>query len=119
MHRARQGCRLVVPRGPHLRDGRRLSAFFRRQPDRDVPEDRRWQAAFPWALQLEADGPSAQLDPRGHDEALRQLEERRRRRQEAQLVRVHRLERHLQEGGGSALHPEVSRTRGCVKLLQL
>ena len=54
---------------------------------------------LPLALQLGVEGPPAQPTAGGPDEALRQPEERGERHQDSQVVRRHRLDRHLPEEG--------------------
>lgn len=51
------------------------------------------------ALHVWPEGPAAELASGGPDQALWQPQERGQRHQEPQVVRHHRLDRHLQEGG--------------------
>ena len=71
--------------------------MFRQPAHSNLREDRVGQGALSVSLQLGPQGPAAQSAPGRPDQTVRQPEERRRRHQEPQVVRHHRLDIHLRE----------------------
>ena len=94
-----QGSGLVGSGCAHLRDGSRLPALLRRPADPDLREDREWQGALPLALQQRPEGTAAQSVASGPHQEIRQPQERRQRHQGSQVVRFHRLDRHIPTKG--------------------
>ena len=80
-----------------------LSAVFRRAADSNLREDRVGPPALSVSLQRRPQGPAQEPAPGRLDQTHRQPEERRERRQTAQVVPVARLDGHIREAREGAL----------------